>query len=293
MTPRRIVLPGLLTLLLVGLVAPGLALAQGLPADALPALPGAPAAGLATGIPMLDGLAGGVGRNAALLVVVMTALSLAPGLAVAVTCFPFIVTVLSILRQSIGLPQSPPNMLIIVLSLFLSWYVMDPVLREAWSVAGRPLQEGSISLTEAFDRGIVPFRGFMEARTDPDILSALEDVAPRPAASGTAGAPGQGAAAPQPAPAGAASAPIGGAALSVLIPSFMLSEVQRAFEVGFLIALPFLIIDMVVSAVLMSMGMMMVPPAVVSLPFKLAFFVVVDGWGMVAGALVRSYQGGG
>ncbi|WP_370515162.1 flagellar type III secretion system pore protein FliP [Paracoccus sp. S-4012] len=220
----------------------------------------------------LAALTGGLGRNAALIVLALTVISLVPGIAIAVTCFPFIVTVLSILRQSIGLPQSPPNLLIVALSMFLTWFVMDPVLREAWTTAGRPLSEGEITLSEAFERGVVPFRGFMSARVDPDTLAALEEVAP--------GGP----------PVAAADAPLPEPALSVLVPAFMLTEIQRAFEVGFLVALPFLIIDLVVSAVLMSMGMMMVPPALVSLPFKLAFFVVVDGWGMVAGALVRSYQ---
>ncbi len=258
---------------LAAILVPALAAAQGLPLGP-PAPPAAPAAGdLVAG---LDALSGGIGRNAALLVVVMTALSLAPGLAIAVTCFPFIVTVLSILRQSIGLPQSPPNLLIIVLSLFLTWFVMDPVLREAWTAGGRPLRDGEIGLTEAFDRGMVPFRGFMAARTDPDTLAALEEVAPQAEGAAPPAGPVPGAAAADP-------------PLSTLVPAFMLSEVQRAFEVGFLIALPFLVIDLVVSAVLMSMGMMMVPPALVSLPFKLAFFVVVDGWGLVAGALVRSY----
>lgn len=261
---------------LAAVLVPALAAAQALPLGP-PTPPAAPPAGdLAAG---LEALSGGIGRNAALLVVVMTALSLAPGLAIAVTCFPFIVTVLSILRQSIGLPQSPPNLLIIVLSLFLTWFVMDPVLREAWTAGGRPLRDGEIGLTEAFDRGMVPFRGFMAARTDPDTLAALEEVAPR--ADGAAPTAADG---PSGAVAAAADPP-----LSTLVPAFMLSEVQRAFEVGFLIALPFLVIDLVVSAVLMSMGMMMVPPALVSLPFKLAFFVVVDGWGLVAGALVRSY----
>ncbi|MGR3199069.1 MAG: flagellar type III secretion system pore protein FliP [Paracoccus sp. (in: a-proteobacteria)] len=207
-------------------------------------------------------LGDGLGENAVLLVVGLTALSLAPGIAIMVTAFPFIVTVLSILRQAIGLQQSPPNMLIVSLSIFLTWFIMDPVFREAWQVAAVPLQQGQIGIAEAFERGIVPFQGFMAARTDPDTLAALAEVA-----SG----------------AGAADR------LSVLIPSFMLSEIQRAFEIGFLVALPFLIIDLVVSAVLMSMGMMMLPPVVVSLPFKLAFFVVVDGWGMIANALVRSY----
>ncbi|WP_410216419.1 flagellar type III secretion system pore protein FliP [Paracoccus sp. (in: a-proteobacteria)] len=209
-----------------------------------------------------EALGAGLGENAVLIVLGLTALSLAPGIAIMVTAFPFIVTVLSILRQAIGLQQSPPNMLIVSLAMFLTWFIMDPVLREAWQVAGLPLQQGQIGIAEAFQRGIVPFQDFMSARTDPDTLATMAEIAP-----------------------GAGPAD----RLSVLVPSFMLSEIQRAFEIGFLIALPFLIIDLVVSAVLMSMGMMMVPPVVVSLPFKLAFFVVVDGWGMIAGALVRSY----
>lgn len=212
----------------------------------------------------LETVTGGIGRNAITLLAVMTALSLAPGIAIMVTCFPFIVTVLSILRQSIGLQQSPPNMLIVSLAMFLTWFVMSPVLTEAWNVAGLPLRNGEITVEQAFERGIVPFRGFMELRTDPEMLASLADISPEPDAPADR--------------------------LSVLIPAFMLSEIQRAFEIGFLVALPFLIIDLVVSAVLMSMGMMMVPPTVVALPFKLAFFLVVDGWGMVAAALVRSYQ---
>ena len=215
-------------------------------------------------MPGLDTVSNGIGRNAITLLAVITALSLAPGIAIMVTCFPFIVTVLSILRQSIGLPQSPPNMLIVSLAMFLTWFVMSPVLNEAWTSAGAPLRDGTITIEQALDRAIVPFRVFMEARTDPEMLATLAEVSPEPEA-----APDR---------------------LSVLVPAFMLSEIQRAFEIGFLVALPFLIIDLVVSAVLMSMGMMMVPPTVVALPFKLAFFLVVDGWGMVAAALVRSYQ---
>ncbi|WP_246026590.1 flagellar type III secretion system pore protein FliP [Paracoccus luteus] len=218
----------------------------------------------------------GLGDNAILLVAGLTLLSLAPGIAIMVTCFPFVVTVLSILRQSIGLQQSPPNMLIVSLALFLSWYVMDPVLRDAWQRAGAPLQSGEITLAEAFDRGIPPFRDFMAGRTSPDTLGALAEVAP----------PGIGGADPAvPNRMDPDAAP-----LSLLVPAFMLSEIQRAFAIGFMVSLPFLIIDLVVSAVLMSMGMMMVPPTVVALPFKLAFFVAVDGWGLVAAALVRGYQ---
>lgn len=223
-----------------------------------------PSAGFAQQISDLGNLGTGVGQNAVLLVTALTLLSLVPAIAVTVTCFPFIVTVMSILRQSLGLQQSPPNMLIIALSLFLTWFVMDPVLTEAWTQAGGPLSRGEISLTEAFDRGIIPFRSFMEARTNPDTIAGLQEVTRRPISDEPS--------------------------LSVLMPAFMLSEITRAFEIGFLVALPFLIIDLVVSAVLMSMGMMMVPPAIVSLPFKLAFFVVVDGWSLLSEALVRSYQ---
>jgi flagellar biosynthetic protein FliP len=200
------------------------------------------------------------------LLLLMTVLSLVPGLAVMVTCFPFIVTVLSILRQAIGLQQAPPNMLIISLALFLTWFVMDPVLTEAWARGLEPLSLGTIDMATAFRETMLPFRGFMAARLDPDTFTALANLRE---VSGTA---------PVDAP------------LSLLIPSFLLSEVARAFEIGFLIYLPFLVIDLVTSAILMSMGMMMVPPAVVSLPFKLAFFVVADGWTLISSALVRGYM---
>jgi flagellar biosynthesis protein FliP len=199
------------------------------------------------------------------LLLLLTVLSLVPGLAVTITCFPFIVTVLSILRQAIGLQQSPPNMLIISLALFLTWFIMDPVFTEAWVNGIEPLNRGELQLPDAMTAAIQPFRVFMSARLDPDTFTALQALRP-----GETGA--------------ALDAP-----LSLLVPSFVLSEVSRAFEIGFLIFLPFLIIDLVVAAVLMSMGMMMVPPPVVSLPFKLAFFVVADGWTLISGALVRSY----
>jgi flagellar biosynthetic protein FliP len=183
-----------------------------------------------------------------------------------ITCFPFIVTVLSILRQAIGLQQAPPNMLIVSLAMFLTWFVMDPVFTEAWQTGIEPLSRGALDIQQAIPMVLAPFRTFMAARLDPDTFAALADL--RPAAIPTA---------PLEAP------------LSLLVPSFILSEIQRAFEIGFLVFLPFLVIDLVVAAVLMSMGMMMVPPAAVSLPFKLAFFVVADGWSLVSGALVRSY----
>ena len=200
------------------------------------------------------------------IMLLVTVLSIVPGLAVMVTCFPFIVTVLSILRQALGLQQSPPNMVIVSLALFLTWFVMDPVFTEVWLKAVQPLTEGKIDIQQAVPLILAPFRIFLAGRTNPETFSALQALRP-----GETGA--------------AVNAP-----LSVLIPSFMLSEISRAFEIGFLIYLPFLIIDLVTAAILMSMGMMMVPPAVVSLPFKLAFFVVADGWTLISSALVRSYH---
>lgn len=201
------------------------------------------------------------------LLVLVTLLSVVPGLAIMVTCFPFIVTVLAILRQAIGLQQSPPNMLIVSLALFLTYFVMEPVFAEAWASGVEPLINNGLSVEEAFVRVMDPFRIFMSGRIAADTFAALADL--RPDVAGSTLSP---------------EAP-----LSVLVPSFLLSEVERAFQIGFLIFLPFLIIDLVVAAVLMSMGMMMVPPAIVSLPFKLAFFVVADGWSLIAGSLVRSY----
>ena len=209
---------------------------------------------------------GSLATRSVQLMVLVTVLSIVPGLAVMITCFPFIVTVLSILRQAIGLQQAPPNMLIVSLAMFLTWFVMDPVFTEAWVKGIEPLSRGALDIQQAIPLVLAPFRVFMAARLDPDTFVALADLRPNV----TPGAP--------------LDAP-----LSLLVPSFILSEIQRAFEIGFLVFLPFLIIDLVVAAVLMSMGMMMVPPAAVSLPFKLAFFVVADGWSLISGALVRSY----
>ncbi len=209
----------------------------------------------------------GLSGRAIQLIGAITLLSIAPGLAIMVTCFPFIVTVLSILRQAIGLQQAPPNMLIISLALFLTYFVMDPVFQEAWSQGLKPLTEGELNVEEAFPLTIAPFRTFMAARLDVETFASLAELRSFELTSSS----------PEQAP------------LSLLVPSFMLSEVERAFQIGFLVFLPFLIIDLVVAAVLMSMGMMMVPPAVVSLPFKLAFFAVADGWSLIATALVRSY----
>jgi len=201
------------------------------------------------------------------LFVLITLLSIVPGIAIMITSFPFMVTVLSILRQGIGLQQSPPNMLIVSLALFLTYFVMEPVFITAWSNGIDPLINGEISIEQAFVQTLEPFRTFMSGRVAEDTFEELATL--RPALDPTL--------------------PIEDSPLSILIPSFLLSEIERAFQIGFLVFLPFLIIDLVVAAILMSMGMMMVPPAIVSLPFKLAFFVVADGWSLIASSLVRSY----
>jgi flagellar biosynthetic protein FliP len=201
------------------------------------------------------------------LILLITVLSLAPGLAIMITCFPFIVTVLAILRQGIGLQQSPPNMLIVSLALFLTYFVMEPVFSEAWASGVDPLLQEDIGVETAVTRALDPFRQFMATRVDPETFSALSALRP-----GTG-----------------ETDPGADASLSVLVPSFLLSEIARAFQIGFLVFLPFLIIDLVIAAILMSMGMMMVPPVIVSLPFKLAFFVIADGWTLIADSLVRGY----
>ncbi len=213
------------------------------------------------------GEGGSISARTVQLILLITVLSLAPGLAIMITCFPFLVTVLAILRQGIGLQQSPPNMLIVSLALFLTYFIMEPVFTEAWENGIRPMVDETMDVESALERALVPFRAFMATRLDPDTFQAM--AALRPGGDTIALSP---------------DAPV-----SILMPSFMLSEIARAFQIGFLVFLPFLIIDLVVAAVLMSMGMMMVPPATVSLPFKLAFFVIADGWSLIASALVRSY----
>jgi flagellar biosynthesis protein FliP len=202
------------------------------------------------------------------LIALITILSIAPGIVIMVTCFPFLITVLSILRQAIGLQQSPPNMLIVSLSLFLTYFIMDRVFWEAWTSGVLPLINEKLNFEEAFERTVKPFHEFMIARTDRDTFLTLADLRPDSRFTHL----------DEKIP------------LSILIPSFLLSEISLAFKIGFLIYLPFLIIDLVVAAILMSMGMMMVPPAIVSLPFKLAFFAIADGWSLIASALIRGYS---
>ncbi|NWG92967.1 MAG: flagellar type III secretion system pore protein FliP [Parvularculaceae bacterium] len=210
---------------------------------------------------------GGLTERVIQIFLLVTVLSLAPGLAMIATSLPLIVVVLSILRQGLGLQQSPPNMLIMGVSLFLTWFVMEPVLQEAWIAGVKPLVANEIAEPEAVRRMTAPFAAFMKARVDPEAVEILA------AARGIEGPFDD-----------------GEIRFSLLVPAFALSEIQKAFEIGFVVLLPFLIIDLLVASILMAMGMMMVPPAIVSLPFKLAFFVLTNGWVAISGALVRSYS---
>jgi flagellar biosynthetic protein FliP len=197
-----------------------------------------------------------------------TVLSLAPSLLVMVTAFTRIVVVLSLLRGALGAQGTPPNMVLIGFSLFLTFFVMQPTLDRAWTQGVQPMMAGSVPEMEALRRAAEPFRGFMQANTKAADIASFEEI---------------GHIAPDP-----RSPP----SWRALIPAFMVGELRRAFEMGFLLYLPFTIIDLVVSSVLMSLGMMMLPPNGVSLPFKLIFFVMVDGWRMVAGSLTQSFMPG-
>jgi flagellar biosynthetic protein FliP len=212
------------------------------------------------------GPGGGVTERALQLVALVTVLSLAPSVLVMVTSFTRIVVVLSLLRSAIGTQTAPPNAVIVSLALFLTAFVMAPTFREAYRVGVEPLLSAQLQPAQAFERASGPFRTFMMRNVREKDLGLFVGLSREPAPQ-------------QPADIG----------LHVLVPAFMISELRRAFEIGFLLFVPFLIIDLVVASILMSVGMMMLPPVTVSLPFKLIFFVLVDGWSLVAGSLVQSY----
>ncbi len=207
------------------------------------------------------------------LTLLVTVLSLAPSILIMVTCFTRVAVVLSFMRQAIGVQQTPPNIVLISLALFLTFFVMQPVLERSWDEGVKPLMNQEIDEETSFVRSVGPFHDFMLAHTRQKDLSLFMDLA-------KIDQPNQTAAEKPKAP------------LRALIPAFMISELRRAFEIGFLVFLPFLIIDMVIASLLMSMGMMMLPPTVISLPFKIIFFVLVDGWYLISGSLVQSYGGG-
>ena len=220
----------------------------------------------------------GVTGRALQLIALVTIIALAPSILIMVTSFTRIVVVLSLLRTAIGVQQSPPNTVIVSLALFLTAFVMAPVFETAYRDGIQPLIENQVEAGEAFTKSAEPFRIFMLAQArEEDILLFVEMNEKRKNA-------GADQANPAPAPTAGADIP-----LHVLVPAFVISELRRAFEIGFLLFVPFIVIDMVVASVLMSMGMMMLPPVIISLPFKLIFFVLVDGWNMVTGSLVQSF----
>ena len=200
------------------------------------------------------------------LIALLTVMSLAPSILIMMTSFTRIVVVLSLLRTALGTATAPPNAVIISLALFLTAFVMGPALQRTYETGIRPLINNEITAEQAFERGSGPLREFMQKNVREKDLKLFVDMSAQPAPEKPEDL-----------------------SLRILVPAFMISELKRAFEIGFLLFLPFLIIDLVVASVLMSMGMMMLPTVVVSLPFKLIFFVLVDGWSLVAGSLVQSY----
>ena len=201
------------------------------------------------------------------LIALITVFSLAPSMLVMVTSFTRIVIVLSFLRTAMGTQQTPPNQVLVSLALFLTAFIMMPTLEASYDAGIKPLIEGEITEFEAFDRSVAPLRTFMMKYVREQDLMLFVDISGMTDEAVRAEMP-----------------------MRVLVPAFMISELRRAFEIGFLIFLPFLI-DMVVASVLMSMGMMMLPPIIIALPFKIIFFVLVDGWFMIVGSLVRSFGG--
>ena len=200
------------------------------------------------------------------LLVLTTVLSVAPAIVMMVTSFTRIVVVLGFLRQALGTQQTPPNMVMISLAMFLTAFVMAPTFEESWNQGIQPYMDGHLDEFEAFDKAVKPVHAFMMKHVRQRDLRLFMDLSKAKAVEKAEDIP-----------------------LKALVPAFMISELRRAFEMGFLIFLPFIIIDMVVGSILMSMGMMMIPPAMISLPFKLIFFVLVDGWYMVVGSLVQSF----
>jgi len=231
----------------------------------------AAAAGAAAGasqVPDLNSLIPQGGGSAAAriiqLVALLTVLSVAPGLLVMVTSFTRFVVALSFLRSGLGLQSTPANLILISLSLFMTFFVMSPTFDRAWQDGVKPLMDNSISEQEAFPKIAEPFRQFMLRQVRDKDLKLFEDLVSETNKAQTVD-------------------------MRILIPAFMISELRRGFEIGFLVALPFLVIDMVVATLTMSMGMMMLPPSIIALPIKVLFFILIDGWNMLIGSLVRSY----
>ena len=230
----------------------GIAGAQGFPADIL-------------NTPLDGSVASWIIRTFGLL----TVLSVAPGILIMVTSFPRFVIAFAILRTGMGLATTPSNMIMVSLALFMTFYVMAPTFDRAWQNGINPLLENQITETEAMTRIAEPFREFMLANTRDKDLQLFIDIAQEKGQTVVAG---------------------DRVDLRAVVPAFMISEIRRGFEIGFLIMLPFLVIDLVVATITMAMGMMMLPPTSISLPFKILFFVLIDGWNLLVGSLVRSFS---
>ncbi|MFL5288158.1 MAG: flagellar type III secretion system pore protein FliP [Rhodopila sp.] len=217
------------------------------------------------------GAAGQPGATARIvqLTALVTVLSLAPSLLVMMTSFTRIVIVLSLLRNALSTQGTPPNVVLIGMALFLSFFVMQPTLEQSWTNGIQPMSEGRMAETQGIQLATEPFRQFMTQNVRDQDLNFFMTLAHQEPVKDNEAVPWR-----------------------ILVPSFLVGELRRAFEIGFLLFLPFLVIDMVVASVLMSLGMMMLPPSAVSLPFKLIFFVLVDGWRLVAGSLVQSFASG-
>ncbi len=200
------------------------------------------------------------------ILVLMTLLTLLPALVLSMSAFVRIIIVLSILRQALGTAQTPPNQVLLGVALFLTFFVMSPVITDVHQAAAQPYMDGQINAMQAVELGLQPLREFMLNQTRESDLQLFANIAGR-----------------------SDIASIDDVPLSIVIPSFMVSELKTAFQIGFLVFIPFLVIDLVVSSVLMSMGMMMLSPMLISLPFKIMLFVMVDGWALILGTLASSF----
>ena len=196
----------------------------------------------------------------------ITILSLAPSIVIMMTSFTRLIVVFSITRSALSTNATPPNMVFISLALFMTIFIMTPAFEKSWEQGIKPIIDEKVELLDGMEKAALPLKEFMVKNTREKDLQLFNDLA------------------------GEKPEKIEDASLKTTIPAFMISELRRAFEIGFLIYIPFLIIDMVVASVLMSMGMMMLPPSVISLPFKIIFFVLIDGWHMLAGSLINSFQ---
>jgi len=210
---------------------------------------------------------GSISGRVVQMILLLTVLSLAPSILVMMTSFTRMIIVFSLLRSAMGTQQTPPNMVVVSLALFLTGYVMAPTFTQVWELGIQPLMNEEIDEVEAYNRASVPLRNFMLSQVRDKDLALFVDLAGGDIETTT----------PQSVP------------MTSLIPAFMISEIRRAFEIGFLLYIPFIVIDMVVASILMSMGMMMLPPVMIAMPFKLIFFVLVDGWNLVVGSLVQSF----